>query len=241
MSQALPVVILAGGLGTRLNSVNFGLPKSMVSVCGKPFIAHQLNLLKKQGVSHVVLCVGHNAEPLIDFVGDGKQFGMTVEYSRDSDTFTTSELLGTGGALLKASKLVGSSFAVLYGDSWLDVDWMPILAAYSRSNKVALMTVYRNENRLIPSNLRIEGGLVTAYNKEHPSADMVHVDFGLSIFSEKALSGFHEQKTFDLSAVIKALIASSDLACYEVEQRFYEVGTPQAVKELEEHLLSMPA
>lgn len=237
MSNELPVLILAGGLGTRLNSINSGLPKSMVAVCGQPFIAHQLLLLKEKGVRQVVLCVGHNAQPLTDFVGDGSRFGLAVEFSYDSDGENGGKLLGTGGALLKASKLVGSPFAMVYGDSWLEVDFSPIIQSYFRLGKPALITVYRNENRFIPSNLKIEGELVTAYNKDSPSADMVHVDFGLSIFSSEAFSSFSEQQAFDLSLVVQRLIAARQLACYEVKQRFYEVGTPQGLKELEEHLL----
>lgn len=243
MSAAIPpVLILAGGLGTRLNAINPGLPKSMVAVCGRPFIAHQLQLLRRQGVTKVVLCVGHNAQPLIDFVGDGKQFDLTVEYSCDDETSDSLEssqakLLGTGGALLKASRLIDSPFAVLYGDSWLEVEFAPIIEAFERLNKPALVTVYRNENRYIPSNLKVEGQLVTAYNKEQPSADMVHVDFGLSIFSKQAFIAFAAQRSFDLASLITSLIAARQLACYEVSQRFYEVGTPQALKELEEHLL----
>lgn len=242
MSVAIPpVLILAGGLGTRLNSINPALPKSMVAVCGRPFIAHQLQLLKGQGVTKVILCVGHNAQPLIDFVGDGKQFGLTVEYSCDDESPalepSATTLLGTGGALLKASRLVGSPFAVLYGDSWLEVEFAPIIEAFEHLNKPALVTVYRNENRYIPSNLKVEGQLVTAYNKEQPSTDMVHVDFGLSIFSKQAFAAFAAQRSFDLASLITSLIAARQLACYEVSQRFYEVGTPQALKELEEHLL----
>lgn len=236
MSKSLAVLILAGGLGTRLSAINPGLPKSMVAVSGQPFVARQLRLLKQQGVREVVLCVGHEAGPLVDFVGDGSRFGMVVQYSYDGETGQTGQLLGTGGALLKASKLVQSPFAVLYGDSWLEVDFEPIIETYFRLGKPALMTVYRNENRLIPSNLKIVDQLVAAYDKERPSADMVHVDFGLSIFSKQAFAGFTEQESFDLSRVVQRLIAAGDLACYEVSQRFYEVGTPEGLKELEEHL-----
>jgi len=243
-----PILILAGGLGTRISSINPGRPKSMVNVNGQPFVAHQLRLLKEQGFTDAVLCVGHKSEPLREFVGDGTKFGINVVYSYDSDTMDPdskefgkpasegSELIGTGGAVLKATKLVSSPFAVIYGDAWLDFSVAPVIESFSRLGKPALMTVFRNENRWAPSNLLIDGEQVTCYNKVNPTADMVHIDFGMSIFSDQAFNGFSLEQKFDLTEVVIALISRDELACFEVTERFYEVGSPQAVRDLEEHL-----
>jgi NDP-sugar pyrophosphorylase family protein len=234
-----PVLILAGGLGTRLSAIAGGLPKSMISVNGRPFIARQLELLKSQGVTEVVLCVGHKAEALVDYVGTGTEFGVTVQYSYDGKN---DRLLGTGGAVFQASKLSGSPFAVLYGDSWLDVPFEPILDSFNRQRKPAMMTVFRNENRWVPSNLLIESEQVIRYDKANPSADMAHIDFGLTLFTDKAFERFSnrassdEPPAFDLGAVVQELIGRGELGCFEVDKRFYEVGTPAGLRELEEHL-----
>jgi len=231
-----PVLILAGGLGTRLSALNPNLPKSMVDVNGQPFIAHQLQLLRKQGVDDVVLCVGHQEKPLRDFVGDGTIFGIRVRYSTDYSPENSNQLLGTGGAVLKASKLVSSPFAVLYGDSYLDVAFAPFFESFVRLGKPALMTVYRNNNRRVPSNLLVRRGQVIAYEKEKPTPDMKHIDYGLTIFSEAALAGSPQSQPFDLALVIKSLIGRGQLACHQVDVCFREVGSEEGLRELEEYL-----
>lgn len=248
MEEFPTVLILAGGLGTRLSAVNPGLPKSMVSVNDTPFIAHQLLLLKDNGVKNVVLCVGHKSEPLREYVGDGTKFGINVDYSYDDDCLDPANrieefegkpvrLIGTGGAVLKASRLVDSPFAVLYGDSYLDVPFAPVIQSFYRLAKPALMTVFRNENRWVPSNLSIKGEQVTWFDKEKQTQDMVYIDFGLSVFSKEAFNDFVPGQSFDMTELVKQLIFRGELACFEVDERFHEVGTPEGLHELEEYLL----
>jgi MurNAc alpha-1-phosphate uridylyltransferase len=226
-----PVLILAGGRGTRLGSSNPGLPKSLVSVNGEPFIVHQLRLLHGQGIEDVVLCVGHLEKLLREFVGDGTKFGINVRYSSDGD-----QLLGTGGAVLKASKFTTSPFAVLYGDSYLDVPFAPFVESFRRSGNLALMTVYKNNNDEVPSNLLVKNGTVISYDKEKPTTEMEYIDYGLTIFASEAFAGFTAGQHFDLGAVVKQLITQGELVCHEVHARFHEVGTVEGLKALEEHL-----
>jgi NDP-sugar pyrophosphorylase family protein len=209
----------------------------MVNVNGQPFITHQLELLKSQGVEEVVLCVGHLEKPLRDFVGDGTRFGLKVRYSSDYSGHSQ-KLLGTGGAVLQASKLVTSPFAVLYGDSFLDLPFQPFAEAFAQTGKLALMTVYRNINRGGPSNLLVKDGQVIAYDKENPTANMEHIDYGLIIFSTEAFAGFSEGEPFDLAEIVKRLIAQGRLACHEVDMPFHEVGTKEGLDELEAYLVS---
>jgi NDP-sugar pyrophosphorylase family protein len=203
----------------------------MIPVRGRPFVAHQLQLLYRQGVREVVMCVGHLSSALVEYVGDGAAFNMHVQYSHDGD-----KLLGTGGAVLKASRLVSSPFALIYGDSYLDTDFAPILAAFERSNKHALMTLFRNENRYIPSNIEFEDGLIVDYNKDQPTAAMHYVDYGLSIFRREAFEAFDQHEPLDLSVITLALIKNRQLAGYEIGTRFYEVGSPDGLRDLEAHL-----
>ena len=112
----LPVAILAGGLATRLRPITKTIPKALVPVAGRPFVLWQLEYLRDQGVSRVVLCTGYRSTQIAQIVGDGSEFGIVGEYSDDGTT-----LLGTGGALGKALPLLGPEFFVLYGDSFLPV------------------------------------------------------------------------------------------------------------------------
>jgi MurNAc alpha-1-phosphate uridylyltransferase len=93
------LVLLAGGKATRLRPVTETIPKSMLEVAGKPFIAHQLELVQKNAIEKVLICASFLGEQIENYVGDGSNFGLSVEYSFDGD-----ELLGTGGAINKAKE-----------------------------------------------------------------------------------------------------------------------------------------
>ena len=136
----IPIALLAGGLATRLRPITEKVPKVLVPVAGKPFLAHQLELLHKQGIRRVVLCLGHLGGVVVKEFGDGRDFGMQLDYSFDGPT-----LLGTGGALRLALPKLGERFFVLYGDSYLTCPFAPIAESFARSGKAGLMTVYRNE------------------------------------------------------------------------------------------------
>src|SRR3990167_11349183 len=125
-NRLFPVVILAGGLATRLHPVTHTIPKSLVEVNGEPFVAHQLRLLKRNGFNKVIMCIGHLGQNVIEFVGDGSCFGLHVSYSLDGQT-----LLGTAGAIKKALPLLEKYFFVLYGDSYLPCDYLSVQNYFS--------------------------------------------------------------------------------------------------------------
>jgi len=228
-----PVAILAGGLATRMRPATHKVPKSMLDVAGEPFIAHQLRLLHRERAERVVLCLGYLGEQVRDYVGDGHQFGLEVVYSFDGD-----KLLGTGGAIVCALPQLGDVFFVLYGDSYLDIAFTPIVSAFRESGAPALMTVYRNEGRWDTSNVLFDGARVVSYDKRAPSPAMRYIDYGLGILTRTALSRWTAGGKFDLADVYATLAAEGQLAGFEVQQRFYEIGTPQGLAETTEYLRS---
>ncbi len=227
----IPVAILAGGLATRLGPLTAVTPKSLVEVAGEPFISHQLRLLRREKVESVVLCIGHLGEAICAFVGDGRAFGLDVRYS-----FEGKRLLGTGGALRRALPLLGDVFMVFYGDSYLDIEFAPVLRAFESSRMPALMTIFRNEGRWDTSNVIFDGSRVLRYDKRARSADMQYIDYGLGILNSAVLAGPVGDEAFDLSEVYGALAAAGQLAGYEVEQRFYEIGNPSGLAETDAFL-----
>jgi N-acetyl-alpha-D-muramate 1-phosphate uridylyltransferase len=234
MAKFPTVLILAGGLGTRVRDLNPNLSKAMLPICGKPFIAHQLRLLARESVDEVILCVGYQSQSLIDFVGSGKAFGINVRYSFDGE-----QLLGTGGAVRQAQELykLETPLAVIYGDSYLDTSFAPIYASFLQCSKLGLLTVYENDNRWIESNILYKSGLIVDYSKNKAGVGMKHVDYGLSIFQPQAFCEFSINKKFDLSEVFLTLLKEHQLASYEVKDRFYEAGSSDGIKELTEHLM----
>lgn len=228
MIQMPPLALLAGGLATRLRPLTEKLPKALIRVAGEPFIAHQLRLIRREGVTRVVLCVGHLGEQIEAFVRDGGRFGVAVEYSYDG-----SKLLGTGGALQSALSRLGPEFLVMYGDSWLDTAFTPVLDAFRMSGKSALMTVYRNDNQWDKSNVWFEQDRILVYNKHNRLAQMCHIDWGLSVVKADVLLHWPAKMPFDLADVYAELAGKNDLAGHEIRTRFYEIGSTDGLRETE--------
>jgi len=223
----LPVAILAGGLATRLRPLTDSIPKILVEVAGKPFAEHQIELLFSRGVHRIVYCLGYRGQQVREVLGDGCRWGMRFDY-----VFDGPRLLGTGGALKQAQQLLGEAFFVLYGDSYLPCDYAPIEAAFRSSGRSGLMTVFRNEGRWNRSNVVFENGRIICYNKQEQSPAMRHIDYGLGILRTAVLDAYPSGVPFDLAQVYQDLLARDDLAGYEVTERFYEIGSPEGLKEL---------
>jgi NDP-sugar pyrophosphorylase family protein len=206
-------------------------PKSLLAIAGRPFLFHQLQLLQQQGVERVVLCVGHLAEQIEAAAGDGRRFGLSIEYSRDG-----ARLLGTGGALKRALPLLGEEFFVLNGDSYLPCSFEQLQAAYFAAGLPALMAILRNDNRWDRSNVRFEAGAPLEYDKHSRRSDMRHIDFGVSVFSRSALAQYPDNTFIDLADICRDLSVHGRLAACEVFERFYEVGSLQGIADTEAFL-----
>jgi len=228
-----PAAILAGGLATRLYPVTKDVPKALLDVGGRPFVDRQLELLKRKGISDVVICLGYKGEQISDHVGDGGRFGLSVKYSFDGD-----KLLGTGGALRKALPLLGDVFWVMYGDSYLDTDFKAIYDHYNSegNSKSGLMTVFRNENAWDRSNIIYTQGKIVKYDKENTCPEMKYIDYGLAILRKDAFEGIREGEHIDLVDIYIKLIAGDNMAAYEVKERFYEIGSQKGLEETRERL-----
>lgn len=226
-----PVAILAGGLATRLRPITEKIPKVLVPVAGRPFLAHQLELLRRQGIRRVVLCLGHLGEMVQRDFGDGRACGVELDYSFDGP-----KLLGTGGALRQALPRLAERFFVLYGDSYLTAPFAPIAEFFERSGKSGLMTVYRNLGLYDTSNVVFRDGQILVYDKKARLPEMLHIDYGLSLFKSSVFEKYPEGQAFDLADVMTKLVAEKQLAGFEVPERFYEIGSPAGLAELEQIL-----
>ncbi len=227
----LSVAILAGGLATRLRPLTETIPKSLVEINGEPFLWHQLRFLRRNGVERVVMCVSYLGEQVRDSAGDGREFGLHIDYSFDGDT-----LLGTAGALKRAQSLLGDSFFVLYGDYYLPIDLSAVETAFRSSGKTGLMTVYSNQGQWDTSNVEFTEGRIVAYDKKHRTERMRHIDYGLGVLHASALARVPAEKSWDLAALYQQLLNDGELAAFEAPQRFYEVGSFSGIEELSSYL-----
>jgi NDP-sugar pyrophosphorylase family protein len=220
-----PIVLLAGGLATRMRPITETVPKAMINVCGKPFIHYQLALLRKRGISHVVFCIGYLGEQIVNYVKDGRDFHMTVDYSWDGDT-----PLGTGGAIKNIGDRLSEYFFVLYGDSYLDIDYQDVGNIFFMSHKKALMTVFKNENKWDFSNVLFRNHELLKYSKKDKTREMNYIDYGLGILSKSIFDEFPANIPFDLAEVYEKLSDEKQLYGYEVFDRFYEIGSLNGLK-----------
>ena len=231
-------VILAGGLGTRMRPLTDTLPKTLLPVHGRPFAWYQLDWLARHGVTEVVYCIGHQGDLIRRYwcsepESKGATAPMPCRFVDEGE-----HLRGTAGALRLAldEGALDESFFVLYGDSFLPVDFAPIWSAFESGLASALMTVLRNEGRWDTSNVVYSNGLVTLYDKRAPNPHMHFIDYGLSAFRRSVI----EQSTdTDLSTIFNRLSLAGGLAGYEVTERFYEIGSPQGLRDLELYLPSL--
>jgi MurNAc alpha-1-phosphate uridylyltransferase len=226
-----PVIILAGGLATRLRPLTESIPKSLIAINGEPFIAHQLRLLAKNKINKVILCVGFLGEKIEAYVKNGADFGLEVSYVQDGNP-----LLGTGGAIKKALPLAGNAFFVLYGDSYLMCDYQAIQHAFIHSQKKGLMTVFKNHGLWDTSNIEYQDGEVMAYDKKNRTDKMHYIDYGLGILTPDAFDRVPADTFYDLAHIYQALLSNRQLAAYEVEQRFYEIGSQAGIAELNQKI-----
>ena len=230
-----PVVVLSGGLATRMRTYTEKIPKAMIDIAGKPFIHWQLVMLKEQQVEHVILCIGHLGEMIEAYAGDGSEYGLKLTYSYDGD-----KLLGTGGAIKKIEDDLPDIFFVLYGDSYLEIPYAPLVNAFASSGKKGLMTVYENADLYDVSNVIFQNGELITYRKHDKVKEMRHIDYGLGILRKEAFREFPADEVFDLAEVYEKLVNEKQLFGFEVFKRFYEIGSPGGLQELREHLERQP-
>jgi len=227
----MQTVILSGGLATRLRPLTESFPKAMIPVVGRPFIDHQLQLLSRNGIKDVVLCLGYLGEQIAAFVGDGTAWNLRIRCSWERE-----KLLGTGGALKLAEPLLDEEFFLTYGDSYLPIDYVEVAEAFSRVSNLGMMVVYKNEDRFDRSNVVLDGDLVCNYDKQEWTPDMVYIDYGLTALKKEAVKLIPPGTVSALDRLIRSLVEAKQLAAYITTTRFFEIGSWQGIRDLEKFL-----
>lgn len=226
-----PVVVLAGGLGTRLRPLTLDTPKVLVEVAHKPFVIHLLKLLKENNINRVVMCLGHYGSKVRDVIEGTDKHGLDIVYSFDGASG-----LGTGGAIKRALRFVESSFFVLYGDTYLPIDFNQVQRAFESSSKLALMTVYKNTNLLDKSNVYFYKNHLIQYSKRIYNPKMEHIDYGLAVIQRAAFEAAEGLERFDLADLYENLASRGQLDGYEVYERFYEIGSHSGLRDANDYL-----
>lgn len=227
----MQMIILCGGLATRLGDLARNTPKSMIQINGKPFLQYQIEQLKKQKIKDIVLCVDHLSEKIKDYFDDGKKFGVNIKYSYDGD-----KPLGPIGALKKAEPLLEDVFFIMYGDSYLSIDFTQVYNYFIKHDKIALMVVYKNYDKYDKSNIVVENGMVTRCSKEEKNKDMIYIDYGTSILRKKTLIDIPRDTFYSTVTFFSDIVKKKQLLAFEAKKRFYHIGTLDALEEFKGYI-----
>ena len=228
----MQAVVLAGGLATRMRPHTLTLPKSMLTVAGRPFVDWQLERLAAHGLRDVVMCVAHLGDQIRAHVGDGSAVGARVVWSEEGP-----RLLGTAGALRAALPLLEESFLVTYGDSYLPFDYAePLRVLRANPDCDGVMAVFKNEGRWDTSNVVTDGEWVLRYEKNTKDRTFDHIDYGATALRREVVARLPAGEAAALDAQQQDLAARKRLRASLAHERFFEIGSPEGLAELDRHL-----
>jgi len=223
----MTILVLAGGLATRLRPITENIPKAMININGYPFIHHQVLLFVAKGATHIHLCLGYLGQIIENYVKINLSHYCKFTFSYDGE-----KLLGTGGAIVNSLCYLPEFFFVTYGDSYLDIDYNSIISFSRSRGNACVMTVYKNNNYIDQSNVVYKYGVLLEYSKTEKKSSMDYIDYGL-LYLEKKYFLKKEHIKFDLADILSNLVKGTQILGFEVFDRFYEIGSLAGIREFE--------
>lgn len=223
----MQIVILNGGKGKRVKKVSKDNPKCLINFCDKPFLFHQIKLLKKKKIKKFVFCLGYRSQQIKNY--------LKLNFSNLKKNISTEKKkLGTGGAIINAKKYLDNIFFIIYGDSYLDINYVSLYKKLKKSNNAnGLITVINSKlvkdhtpNILIKNKKIIDKSNNVKFN---------YIDFGLIVLKKQSISKL-KLKKFSLDSIILDLIKKNQMIFVDMKKKFYEIGSVQGIKELSSKL-----
>jgi len=203
----------------------------MINIAGEPFIFHQIKQLINQRITEIFICLGHLGEIVEKYIRQNNNFGITIHFIYDGKN-----LLGTGGCIKAMISKLPENFFILYGDSYLDINYFDVYNSYVKQKKSALLTVFKNKSMWDSSNVEIIDNSIKLYSKSNKNDNMEFIDYGLSLVYFGVFEDYKKNNPFDLSIIFENLSKRNDLACFEAKNRFYEIGSKEGIIELDNTL-----
>ena len=222
----MQMVILCGGLATRLGNLSKTIPKSMIKIEGKPFLEYQIENLKKYSIKDIILCVGHLSEKIENYFGNGEKFSVDIKYSYDGE-----KLLGPMGAVKNAESELEKVFFIMYGDSYISIDFERVYSYFMKNNKLGLMVVYKNYDKFDKSNLSVKENMVIGHKASGITDNINYIDYGTSVLRKKSLEFIPKDTFYSTEQFFIELIRKKELMAYEANKRFYHIGTSKSLEE----------
>ena len=220
----LPVVVLAGGVGSRIASVDPTVPKPMLSVHGRPFLDWKLAGLIEEGVTEVIVLVAHRSEVITAHLATDPVPGLQISIVDEGP-----DPMGTAGALRAAVDVLPDRFFVTYGDSFLTTSFSELGLLFDDRRPEAAIAVVEHDSDLQPGNISLDGHHVVEYMKPKMPGRYRYLDYGQLALERRALLRLPEGFRGDLGALLSSLIADRALLAVVVDGEFFDLNTPEAL------------
>jgi mannose-1-phosphate guanylyltransferase len=225
----MDVVILAGGLGTRLNGILDNIPKSMAKFNNKPFLHYIISQLKDY-FNKIIICVGYGKNIIMDYFKDGKEYGIKIEYSIEK------ELLGTGGALKNAQNLIKNDFVLLNGDTYHELDYENIMKEFLKKNtNIMILTKTINPSQVTIVKTNFKNEIIEFKDRpKNPSKEDEFMNAGIYFFKKNILDLIPINKNVSLEKEIFPLLLKKGMIGLKYEGKYIDIGTPKNYKKFNE-------
>jgi D-glycero-D-manno-heptose 1,7-bisphosphate phosphatase len=234
-SRPTQAVILAGGRGTRMRPITNDRPKPMVPVLGRPFLEYQIEQLRDEGFERVLLLLGYLPDVVMDHFGDGRRWGIKIEYAvTEPDDLTTRRVA-------HARDLIDPCFLLLYCDNYWPMKMSRLWQRFRQVGKPALITVYSNKDSYSRGCVRVsEDGDVEIFDRTRAAPRLQGVEISYAILTDLALDFLPEHQMLLEEAIYTPLAEQGRLAAYVSDHRYYSVGSLNRLPDTEEFMRRKP-
>jgi D-glycero-D-manno-heptose 1,7-bisphosphate phosphatase len=208
-------VIVAGGLGSRLQPFTDHMPKPMIEINGKPLLEHLIQLLKTEGIEEIVLCLGYLPEKIKNYFGDGSRLGIPIRYSVGDVSF------GSAKRVKHAEELLDEHFLLMYADNYWPLHLEKLRRFYESKNVLMTMTVYLNKDKFTENNVLLDSnGFVRRYDKKRGAQDLNCVDIGFFILNKEVVRAMPDTPSLMIYEIFPDLIERNQLAAMTTDHRY---------------------
>ena len=230
----MQIVILVGGRGTRLGPLTNDVPKPLIKINGIPFLEILIKYLKQQGFLKIILCVGYLSDKIENYFLDGRNLGVEIKYSKET------EPLGTGGAILNSISLLEDEFIVINGDTFLELNYKKFIDFSQKSAKLCTIVGFSDshlDNDFINNLFINEKSEVKNYSKNKSFSNLNYVDVGIYFFKKESMTYFSDSYPISLECdIFPKLIQDKQMSGFLTESKFYDIGTIEKINKFKRFL-----
>jgi len=231
MISVKQAVILAGGIGARLRPLTDNTPKPMILVNNRPFLEYLIELLKERGINEVILLLGYLPEKIIDYFGDGANFGLKIKYSIGDVTFET------GKRIKYAEKLLDKNFLLMYCDNYVPINLKELVKFHAKQKTLATLAIYTNKDGIRKNNIYVDDdGFVIRYDRSRKNPNLNGVEIGFFVINKKIVNVMPNDNFSFEDVIIPKLIEQRQLSGFKVDHRYYSIGSIERIHLTEQFL-----